>query len=178
MSRQTNTQKQIATFPSARSRFPLAGQADALSFMNTTRDFHLIIFHFVRAGATQRNRSCRSMQRFLECDHDVRFDVTPAFRCRLTSSEAAKSRSTAASAEKCFEKIAEPGSAKFELHPVVASPLIKSAARLLSSPLRRRLKSPRLVPIRSQLIVFLSLCRIAQDFVRLVDLLELFFGGL
>src|SRR5438552_14172728 len=161
MSRQTNPQKQIATFSSARSRFTLTGEADALALMNAARYFHLILFNLVRTGAAQRNRSCRSMQRFFECDHDVRFDVTPAFRCRLTSSEAPKSRSTATSAKKCLEKIAEPGSTEFELHPVVVAPSIKLAARLLSSPLRRRLESPRLVPIGAQLIVLFSLYRIA-----------------
>src|SRR6266487_3065122 len=118
------------------------------------------------------------MQCFLECDHDVCFDVAPAFHRCLTASESSKSRSAAASAEKRLEKIAEPGSAKFKLNSVIATPFIKSAAWLLPSPLRRRLKSSRLVPIGPQLIVFLSLFRIAQNFIRLVDLFELFFGGL
>src|SRR6266487_1410503 len=111
-------------------------------------------------------------------DLDVRFHIAPALRCCLTSTESAKSRSPATTAENRLEKIAEPGSAKFEFDPAAVAPvLIKSAARLLRAPSRRRLKSTWLIPIRAKLIIFLSLFRIAQDFVRLIDLFELFLGG-
>src|SRR5213594_3719776 len=109
------------------------------------------------------------MERFLERNHDVRFDITPALGCCLASAEP----------NKRLEEIAEPGSAKFEFDPAVAAPiLIKSAARLLRPPSGTGLKSTRLIPIRAKLIVFLSLLRIAQDFVGFVDFLKLFFGGL
>jgi len=42
------------------------------------------------------------------------------------------------------------------------APLVKSSARL-TTPLRRRLEPARLIRIRTELIVFLSLLRIAQD---------------
>src|SRR6266478_3398547 len=109
------------------------------------------------------------MERLYERYHDVRFHIAPALRCCLTSTESAKNR---------LEKIAEPGSAKFEFDPAAVAPvLIKSAARLLRAPSRRRLKSTWLIPIRAKLIIFLSLFRIAQDFVRLIDLFELFLGS-
>src|SRR5205814_3190190 len=118
------------------------------------------------------------MERFFEGDHDVRFDIAPAFGCRRTSAEPAESRSASAAAEKRLEEIAKPGSAKFKFDPPIgASVLIKSAARLLCAPSRRRLKSAWLIPIRAKLIVFLSFFRVAQDLIRLIDLLELFLGS-
>src|SRR4029077_8378492 len=71
-------------------------------------------------------------------------------------------------------------SAELELNPAaaIAAPLMKSAAGLLALPLRRRLETTGPVPLRAQLIVFLPLFRIAQNFVRFVYLLKFFFGGL
>ena len=97
------------------------------------------------------------------------------------SAEPAECGTTAPAAEKRFEEIAEPGSAELELNSAaaIAAPLIKSAAGLLLAlPLRRRLETAGPVPIRAELIVFLPLFRIAQNFVRFVDLLKFFFGGL
>ena len=118
------------------------------------------------------------MERFLECNEDVRFDIGAAFRRRFPSTEPAESRTSAPAAEECFEEIAESRSAKFKLNPAaaIAAPLLKSTTRL-TAPLRRRLKSTGLVPVRAELIVFLALLRIAQDFVGFIDLLEFFFGG-
>src|SRR2546430_5756866 len=45
-------------------------------------------------------------------------------------------------------------------------------------PPRRRTKLRALFPVGSQLVIFLPLLRVAEDFVGLVDFLELFFGGL
>src|SRR5207302_633941 len=118
------------------------------------------------------------MQRFFECDHNVRFDIASAFCCRLTPTESAKSGPAASATEKCLEEIAEPGPAKLELNPAVVAGAIESSSRLLRSPSGRRLKSPGLVPIRAELIVLLTLVRIAQHLVRFVDLLKLFLGGL
>ena len=47
MSGQTHTQKQIAAFPTARSGFALAGQPDALTFVNAARNLDLVTFYFV-----------------------------------------------------------------------------------------------------------------------------------
>src|SRR5438552_1156522 len=118
------------------------------------------------------------MQRFFECDHNVRFDIASAFCRRLTPTESAKSGPATSATEKCLEEIAEPGSAKLELNPAVVAGAIESSSRLLPSPSGRRLKSPGLVPTRAELIVLLAFLRIAQHLVRFVDLLELFLGGL
>ena len=122
------------------------------------------------------------MQRFFQRNHDVGFDIGPALRCGLTSAESAESGTAATAPEERFEEIAEAGAAEFELHAAtVASPLVKSAAGLLSFPLLPagwRLKSAGPVPIRSELIVFLALFGVTQHLVCFVDLLEFFFGGL
>ena len=83
------------------------------------------------------------MQRFLECDHNVRFYVSATFGCRSASAEPAECGTTASAAKKRFEEIAEPSSAELELNSAaaVAAPLMKSAAGLLALPLRRRLKT-------------------------------------
>src|SRR5438270_5417655 len=179
MPSQAHPQKQVAAFPAAHARFSLAGQPDALTFVNAARDFDLVIFHFVRAGASQRNCSRRSVQRFFERDHDVRFHIAAALSGRLASAESTERRSSPAAAEKCLEEIAEAGAAEFKLDTsvIAAAPLIRSATRLLRSPSGRRLKSTGLVPIGAELIVFRPLLRIAQAFVGFVYLLELFLGG-
>src|SRR5690348_9902227 len=118
------------------------------------------------------------MQRFLERDHDVRFDVRSALSRGFASAKSAEGRAAATASEKRFEEIAEAGSVEFKLNAsVVSTPLIKSTAGLLTSPIWRRLESSRLIPIRAELIIFFALLRVAQDFVRFVDLLEFFFGG-
>ena len=90
-------------------------------------------------------------------------------------SAAAKRRSSAPAAEELLEEIAEAGAAEFKFNTAISAAVtMESAARLLSAPSRRRLKSARLIPIRAELIVFLPLLRIAQDFVGFVDLLEFF----
>src|SRR5437870_10476301 len=134
MSSQAHAKKKIAAFSSARARFALTAQTDSLSFMNAARDLNLIIFHFIRASAAQRDCSGRSVQRFFKCDHDVGFDIGATLRRRLTSAKSAESRTAATASEKCFEEVAETCSIEFELNSAaVAAPLIKSATRLLSS---------------------------------------------
>ena len=72
-----------------------------------------------------------------------------------------------------LEEIAEPGATEFKFNAAIsAAVLMKSAARLLSTPAWWRLKSSRLIPIRAELIVFLPLLRIAQNFVSFIDLFE------
>src|SRR5712691_6124719 len=133
--------------------------------MNAARNFDLIFFDLVRARAPQRNCSSRTVQCLLKRDENIRFDVGAAFGSCFAAAESAESRTAAAAAKKRFKKIAEAGPAKFKLDSAaaIATPLIKPTARL-TAPLRRRLKSARLVPICSELIVFLALFRIAQDF--------------
>lgn len=179
MARETDPQKKIATFPSARARFALARQANALTFMNALRDLDLITFDLVRVPAAQGNISLRTVERFFQRDHDVGLDVASAFGASLPLTErgATESRLTSA-AEKRFKEIAEARATKFEIDPAaVARGVSTKPAAGLRIPARRRLKSPRLIPIRSELIVLLPFLRIAQDLVGLVDLLKLFFRG-
>ena len=91
---------------------------------------------------------------------------------------AAEGGLTAPAAEERLEEIAEPGAAEFELDAaaVPAGLTPESAARSAAAPIRRRLKSARLIPIRAELIVFRALLGIAQDLVGLVDLLEFLLG--
>ena len=92
------------------------------------------------------------MQCFFKRDHDVGFNIGAAFCRRLTTTEPAESRPAAAAAEKRFEEITEPRSIELELNSAaIAAPLIKSAARLLGSPLppRRWLEPARPIPIRA-----------------------------
>ena len=117
MPRESHPQKKVAAFPTARARFALAGQADALAFVHATRDFDLVGFHFLGTAAPQRDLAGGTVQRFFQRDHDVGLDILPAFRRRRTPAEAAAERRLAASAaEERFEKIAEPGPAEFKLH--------------------------------------------------------------
>jgi hypothetical protein len=101
------------------------------------------------------------VESLFQSDHDIGFDVGPTFSRRLTSAEPAESRSAATAAEKRFEEVAKASSAKFELHSTaVAAPLVKSAAGRLCAPLRRWLKSARLIPVGAKLVIFLSFLRI------------------
>src|SRR5262249_9240230 len=114
------------------------------------------------------------------CAHDLPSYPPRAPGCPRGPPNPAEGGPATPAAEKRFEEIAEPGSAKLELNPAaaVAAPLIKSTAWLLSFPLRRWLETAGPVPISAKLIVFLALFWIAQNLVGLVDLLKFFFGGL
>src|SRR5437762_9642879 len=127
---EAHPQKKVATLSAAGAGFALAGQANALSFVNAARNFDLIIFDFVRPGAAQRNRAGRSVQRFLERDHNVCFNIRSALNGCSSSTKSAESRAAAAAAEKRFEEIAESRPTKFKLHVAAAVPLIKSATGL------------------------------------------------
>src|SRR6266704_1156270 len=107
MFRQAHPQKKVATFSAAGAGFSLAGEADSLTFMNAARNFDLIIFDFVGASATQRNRARRSVQRFFKRDQNVGFDIGSAFGRCFAPAESAESRAPASAAEKRFEEIAE-----------------------------------------------------------------------
>src|SRR5205823_8221021 len=116
---------------------------------------------------------------FFKSHHNVRFHIGATLGCRRASPESAECGTTAAAAKECFEEIAESSSAELKFHTAaIATPLIKSAAWLLALPLRRRLETARPVPIRAELVVFLSLFRVAQNLVRFVDLLKFLLGDL
>src|SRR4029077_6541318 len=102
------------------------------------------------------------MQRFLQGHHDVGFDVAPALRHGAALPESPEGRPTTTSSEECLEKIAEPGTAELKFDTAIfPTARVKSAAGLPATPLRRRLKPTRLIPILAQLIVFPALFRIA-----------------
>jgi hypothetical protein len=103
------------------------------------------------------------VQRFLECDHNVSFYIGAAFGCRSAPAESAECGTAAPAAKKRFKEIAESGSTELELDPTtaIATPLIKSAARLLALPLWRWLETAGPVPICAELVVFLPLFKIA-----------------
>ena len=119
------------------------------------------------------------MERFLERDHDVGFHIAPSLGASrpLSKTAAAKTTAPSAAAKELFEEIAEPGPAELEFHAtaITSGVAAESTARLLPAPSRRRLKPARLVPIRSQLVVFPALLGVAQDLIRFVELLEFFF---
>src|SRR5437764_3994484 len=116
------------------------------------------------------------MQCFLQRHQNIGFHISAAFRGCFAAAESTESRTATTAAEKRFKEIAESGPVEFKLDAAaIAARLIKSTAGL-TAPLRRRLKSARLVPIGAELIVLLALFRIAQDFVGFVDLLKFFFG--
>src|SRR5437867_355911 len=148
---QSHPKKKVATFSSTRAGFTLATQTDPLAFADAAGNLDLILLYSVRTGAPQRHGPRRAVQRFFECDHNIRFHIGAAFGCRSASAEPAECGTTTSAAKKSFEEIAKPSSAKLELNSAaaIAAPLIKSAAgRLLSSPLRRRLETAGPVPIR------------------------------
>src|SRR5512132_697562 len=160
---QSHPKKKVATFSSTRAGFTLATQTDPLAFADAAGNLDLILLYFVRTGAPQRHGPCRAVQRFFECDHNIRFHIGATLGCRRASAEPAECGTTTSAAKKRFEEIAEPGSAELELTSAaaIAAPLIKPAAGLLALPLRRRLETARPIPIRAKLIVLLPLFRIA-----------------
>src|SRR5688500_18267988 len=116
------------------------------------------------------------MERLFERDHDVGFHVASALRASrsLPEAAAAEPARSAATAEERFKEITEAGSTELKFHSasIARSVAAEAPARLLRTPSGRRLKSSRLVPVRTQLIIFFPLFRIAEDFVSLVELLK------
>ena len=135
MTRQPHTQKEIAAFSAAFSRFPLAREANALTFMHAFRDLDLVTFQLVRIAPAQGNSSFRSVKRFLKRDHDVGFDVAASFGSPgpLPKTAAAKPALSPSASEKLLKEIAESGSAEFEFYAaaIPAARAAKTAARWL-----------------------------------------------
>src|SRR5436190_4673681 len=151
MPREADAQKKIAAFSAARACFALAREPNALTFVHAARNFDLISFRFIGASAPQRHLALRTIERFLERDHDIGFDILAAFRRGRTPAEttAAKRRFTATAAKECFEKIAKPGPAELKLDAVSVCRTTETAGRAAAAPIGRRLKSARLIPIRA-----------------------------
>src|SRR6266446_4205723 len=120
------------------------------------------------------------MERFLERNHNVSFNIVTALRRRRSAPESSSPKCgvSAATAKKRFEEVAETGAVKFKFNTTISAAVtIISAARLLRAPIGWRLEASGLIPIRAQLIVFLPLLRIAQYLIRFVDLFEFLLGG-
>ena len=186
MAREPHAEKEVPFFPATRAGFSLPRQPNALSFVHAAWDLDLIGFHFLGIAAPQGDLPGGTIERFLQRDHDVGLDILSALGARRSSTEsAAEGRLAASAAEKRLEEIAEPGAAEFELNAAAVPPGVtaESPARSAPSPIRRRLKSARLIPVRAELIVLGAFLGIAQDLVSLVDLFEFllsrdFFFGL
>src|SRR5215470_6638921 len=103
------------------------------------------------------------MQCFLQCHHNIGFDIAATFRRLTALAKPAEGRTPAASAEKGFKEIAEPSAAKFKLDPAIFSgtPAISATARLTCAPLRRWLKAAGLIPMLAQLVIFPAFLRVA-----------------
>src|SRR5947207_5532102 len=121
------------------------------------------------------------MERFFERDHDVGFDIAAALGSSrpLSKTSSAETSRPASAAKKLLEEIAEAGPAEFEFHATAVPGAVatESTTRLLRIPSRRWVEPARLIPIRAQLVVFLSFLRIAEDLVGFIELFEFFFRG-
>jgi len=100
------------------------------------------------------------MQRFLQRDHDVGFDIAPALRHGAALSEPAEGRPTTTAPEECFEKIAETGPAELKFDTTIFPTAPAKSAGLSATPLRGR-KPAWLIPILAQSVIFPALLRIA-----------------
>ena len=121
------------------------------------------------------------MERLLKRDHDVGFDIAAALGSSrpLSKTSSAETSRPASAAKKLLEEIAEAGPAEFEFHATAVPGAVatESTTRLLRIPSRRWVEPARLIPIRAQLVVFLSFLRIAEDLVGFIELFEFFFRG-
>src|ERR1019366_3462939 len=128
----------------------------------------------------------RSVHGLFERDHDVALDVASAFGRILlvktgvpAETRAAALASAGPRPEHLFEEVTEPGAAKMELElPGAGAGAPKAARTRRRSPSRRWTEVRARFPVCAQLVVFVALGRIAQDFVGFVDFLELFLGFL
>src|SRR5438876_36963 len=74
------------------------------------------------------------MQRFLQRDHDVGFDIAPALRHGAALSEPAEGRPTTTAPEECLEKIAEPGPAELKFDTTIFPTAPAKSAGLSATP--------------------------------------------
>src|SRR5207249_7011428 len=95
-----------------------------------------------------------------------------------TAAPSKPSRAPAAHrAENLLEEIAETGAAEMKLGILAARPAAREPSPAREGfPAGRRTELGAGTPIRPQLVILLALGRVAQDFVGLIDFLELFLG--
>ncbi len=121
------------------------------------------------------------MHRLFERDEEVALDVAtppgarfPSFRRKFLFAGREAVVAPARAAEELLKEIAEAGPLEMKfLRRGSIGPMPRATL-----PARRRLIPAAVLPVRAELIVFLALDRIAEDFVRLVDLLEFLLGRL
>src|SRR4029077_1716865 len=99
MSGQAHTQKEIAPLAAAYAGFALSRQPNSLPFVNTSRNFNLIAFDFIGSAAPERHCPGRSLECFLQRDHDIGLDVAATFGCGFTAAKAAEGRASATAAK-------------------------------------------------------------------------------
>src|SRR6202162_5280679 len=129
-----------------------------------------------RVGPLQGNSTLRALQHLFKRNQDIAFDIPAAprrcgFPGRLgfRAAEAPKTTKASAATEKLFKEIAEAGAVEPELECLLAA---RTTSRM-TVPARWRLDP--FPPPRTKLVIFPTILRIAQDFVRFVNFLEFFF---
>src|SRR5450432_3910267 len=134
-----------------------------------------------RIDGLHGNRTHRAMHGLIERDEEVALDVAaapgatrPAVRGEFLFPGRETIIPPARAAKKLLEEIAEASSLEMKFLPRRAVGPMPRARPATG----RRLISAAVLPVRPQLVVLLALDRIAQDFVRLVDLLEFLLGRL
>src|SRR5258706_8470026 len=185
MRRVAHVKEEIAGHAAARAAAALARNANGLAVLHAYGDADFEVMRLglacPRVGLLKRDGANRAVHDFVERDEKVAFDVVAARRAAglrelipvktiLTETKS----SAAAAAEQLLEKVAEACATKMKLLGFRAV----GAAPGSALPARRRLEAPAFLPARTVLIIFLALLRIAQDLISLIDLLELFLGGL
>ena len=128
--------------------------------------------------AAKRDGTNRAIQGLFQRHHDVGFNVLAALGFFLVMiAETGAASPAAHRTEELFEEIAESCAAKMKLR--IHGRLFASARTPPAPfPPRWRAKFRPSLPVRAELVVLFSFLRLAQNLIRLVDLFELFFGGL
>ena len=119
------------------------------------------------------DRARRTVQDFVQRHQDVALDILAALGECLASHaippcSAETTGWTTATAEELLEEIAEARAIEMEFRSIFVTST--------ESALRRCRLPFRMVPVCSQLIILSPFLRVAEDFVGLVDFLELCFG--
>lgn len=134
-----------------------------------------------RIGALERDRARGTIHDFIERHKDVTFDVVAACGAGLIISSRAEflaaeinPAKTSATSEELFEEITETSAAAEAEFVALRTAGAGPPASLLTG---RRLKAGTVFPARAELVVFLAVLRVAENFVSFVDFLELLLAG-
>src|SRR6202035_331687 len=180
MTRQAYTQIKVARPALTNSLFTHTRNPYGLTFANprwnTSRQSLCRGLASSRVGTLQGNSTLRALQHLFKRNQDIAFDIPAAAskcgspgRLGFRAAEASKTTKASAATEKLFKEIAEAGTAEPELECLLAARTTSS----MTVPARWRLAP--FSPSRTKLVIFPTILRIAQDFVRFVNFLEFFF---